>query len=151
MRGQVATVRREDRLDRAAALLRDQDCGCVVVVDPEGRAVGVVTDRDICLTTLRTAKALNALTVASAMSAKLFHCRADETIAEAEDRMSLHQVRRLPVLDHAGHVLGILALDDIAREACREEGLIAPPVSCAAVGRTLGQIARPHLVASAGS
>jgi len=44
-----------------------------------------------------------------------------------------------------GSLLGLLALDDVARDACREDDLLAPPVSCGAVGRTLGQSVRPRL------
>ena len=80
------------------------------------------------------------------MSAKAYSCRAHDSIGEAEQAMGLHQVRRLPAVDENGRLEGILSLDDIAREARSEQGLIAPPVSAEAVGRTLGQIDRPHLI-----
>ena len=91
------------------------------------------------------------IAVRAAMSGRLFTCRAEDTVAEAERTMSLHQVRRLPVVDARGALVGLIALDDIAREACREEDLLAPPVSCAAVGRTLGQLARPQTVRTPGA
>ncbi len=146
MQKSVATVRSEERLHRVASLLRDRDCGSVVVVDGGRRPVGMLTDRDVCLAALRTEKPLAEIPVTKAMSERLFTCRPDASIEEAERTMSLHQVRRLPVLGEQGQLVGLIALDDIAREACREEDLLAPPVSCAAVGRTLGQIARPRLV-----
>jgi CBS domain-containing protein len=147
MQRQVATARATDRLDTAAARLRELDCGSVVVVDEHRRPVAMLTDRDICLAALRCEQRLAERTVETAMSKRLFTCRGDDTIAAAEATMSLHQVRRLPVVDAHGRLQGLLALDDIAREACREADLLAPPVSCAAVGRTLGQIARPRLLA----
>lgn len=146
MQRNVATVRRGAHLDDAAALLRDRDCGSVVVVDDDRRPVGVVTDRDVCLAAVQAGLPIGALAVADVMSERPFTCRGDDTLAAAEQTMSLHQVRRLPVVDAGGRLVGLLALDDIAAEACREADLLAPPVSCAAVGRTLGQITRPHLV-----
>lgn len=149
MQRNVATVATSDRLEAAAELLRDRDCGCVVVVDERWHPVAVLTDRDICLAALRTGEPIAGIGVAAVMSSRLFTCRAGDSIEAAERSMSLHQVRRLPVVDDRGKLVGLLALDDIAREACREETWLAPPVSCAAVGRTLGQIGRPHLIEDA--
>jgi len=109
-----------DNLDHAAELMRDRDCGSVVVVDENNVAVGIVTDRDICMAALRYERPLLSLSVADAMTAEPFTCRGTDTVQEAEDTMSLHQVRRLPVVDDHKRLLGLLALDDIAREACRE-------------------------------
>jgi CBS domain-containing protein len=146
----VATVRPADGLDLAAQRMRERDCGCLPVIDEQSRAVAVLTDRDVILAALREAKPLAEISVQAAMSASLFACRAEDSIAEAERLMGLHQVRRLPVFDARGRLAGLLSLDDIAREACREEDLLAPPVSEQAVGRTLGQISRPRLVQKAG-
>jgi len=146
MRRNVAAVRPADTLEHVARQLRDRRCGCVIVVDDERKALGVVTDRDICLAALRSGQALDAIPSSAAMSTRLFACRVHDSVESAERTMAMHQVRRLPVLDRERRVVGILALDDLALEACREEDWLAPPVSCAAVGRTLGQIARQRLV-----
>jgi CBS domain-containing protein len=147
----VATVRTHDTLHHAVSLMRERDCGCVVVIDERSHAIAVLTDRDVSLAALRTGRALGGIEVGDAMSKKLHACRTDDTIAAVEDLMALHQVRRLPVVDAQGRLAGILALDDVAREAIREEDLIAPPVSAAAVGATLGRICRPHLIEEAGA
>lgn len=142
----VATVRPTDRLHHAARLMRGRGCGCLAVVDDESKVVGVLTDRDVCMAALDAGRPLSEIDVRSAMSPRVFHCRVDETIAEAERVMGLHQVRRLPVLDADGSLQGILSLDDIALEARRSQDLIVPPVSAASVGKTLGEIDRPHLI-----
>jgi CBS domain-containing protein len=146
MQRRVETVLSNHGLDQAAARMRDRDCGCVVVIDQAGSPVGVLTDRDICLAALRSGRPIAEMRARDAMSDRLFTCRGEDTVAEAERAMALHQVRRLPVVDAHGRLIGVLALDDVAREACREQDLLAPPVSCAAVGRTLGEIARAKLV-----
>lgn len=143
----VATVRADDSLARAAAILRDRGCGALVVVRPPGpKPVAVVTDRDICMAALRTNKALSDLAVASAMSRALHTAAPGEPIGELARRMGLHQIRRLPVVDAQGVLVGLVALDDLAREARAEAQLFAPAVPPATVGATLGEIVRPHLI-----
>ncbi|NOT29469.1 MAG: CBS domain-containing protein [Planctomycetes bacterium] len=142
----VATVSPEDRLDFAVKRMKERNCGCLAVVNDEYRALAVVTDRDICMAALESDAPLSRLAVRNAMSPTLVTCQVEDSIAEAERLMGLHQVRRLPVVDALGRLEGLLSLDDIAREARREKGLIVPPVSAEAVGRTMGEIGRPHLV-----
>jgi CBS domain-containing protein len=142
----VATVGAEDRLDRAARRMHERQCGSLVVVDAESRALAMVTDRDVCMAAWRANTPLSMLTVRHAMSRRLFACRPDEPLARAEQLMGLHQVRRLPVVDAGGRLVGLIALDDIACEARRAAALLAPPVTAGEVGRTLGEIGRPHLV-----
>ena len=142
----VATVQPQQTLDRAARLMQAQACGCVVVVDEGSTLLGIVTDRDVCMAALRADRSLALVQAQYAMSANVYTCAPEDTIEEAERRMGQHQVRRLPVVDADGKVRGILSLDDIAREAAREEGLIMPRVASREVGRTLGQITRPHLL-----
>jgi CBS domain-containing protein len=151
METRVASVRPEDTLDVAAQRMHDRACGCLPVLDADRRVVGMLTDRDICMAALRTAAPLAGVQVHSAMTAPAYSCREDDSVAEAERLMGQHQVRRLPVVDEEGRLAGLISLDDVAREAWREGGLIVPPVPAEAVGITLGQIARPHLIEDAGS
>ena len=146
----VATVQPHEGLDRAARSMHERDRGFVVVVDECSRVEGVLTDRDICMAALWSDRPLSSLRVARAMSSAVHSCRPDDSIAEAERRMGQHQVRRLPVVDREGCLQGVLSLDDVAREAVREQDLIAPPVSAAEAGKTLGQVSRPHLIEDAG-
>ena len=146
MTTRVATVQPNDTLERATRAMEDRSCGCLPVVDAEDHILGIVTDRDVCLAALRANRALSNVKVESAMTRPAFVCRPADSIAEAERLMGQHQVRRLPVADDGGRLVGLLALDDIAREAWHEGGWIAAPVSTEAVGMTLGQIARPQLI-----
>lgn len=146
MRRQVATVRPDESLARTAALMRDRGCGAVVVVQAgSGRPLAMVTDRDICMVALRTNKPLSELAVASAMSPALHVAALDDPVAALARRMGLHQIRRLPVVDAAGALVGVVALDDLAQEARRQDDLFAPSLPAAAVGKALGEVARPHL------
>jgi CBS domain-containing protein len=118
----VRTCRRDETLNRAAQLMWETDCGCVPVVDEDGRPVGMITDRDVCMAAYTQGRPLDALPVASAMARDLRSCHATDTIVEAESIMRTAQVRRLPVVDAGGRLIGLLSLNDIVREGARVRG-----------------------------
>jgi len=120
MTSDVRTCHPEDSLARAAQMMWDGDCGCVPVVADGERLIGIVTDRDVCMSALLAGCSLNSLIVSNAMSKTVHSCRADDPLAVAESLMRTHQIRRLPVVDAEEHVVGILSLNDIARAYGRE-------------------------------
>ena len=142
----VAICRREDGLDAAVRTMKERVCGCVVVADDRQRPVGIVTDRDACLAALRYGKALHELPVSAAMSSPVTTCSFEDEVAGAESTMARFQVRRLPVVERGGRIVGIVSVDDIARRAVADRDLFARPVRSEDVGMTLGEIARPHIV-----
>ena len=107
-----------DTLSTAARLMWERDCGAVPVVEPvSGEAIGIITDRDICMATLLQGRAPSAILVREAMSHELHACAPEDTIVHAERTMRDNQIRRVPVLDRAGCPIGILSLADIVRVA----------------------------------
>jgi len=131
-----------DTLDRPAQLMWDNDCGCVPVVDEQRRPIGMVTDRDICMCAYTQGLPLAGLRVSMAMSRAVVSCSVAESVATAERRMRKYQIHRLPVVDRAGGLVGVLSLNDIAREAMRERvaGNETRPVSDKEIAATLGTI-----------
>jgi CBS domain-containing protein len=103
-------------LSEAARLMWKQDVGCLPVVENE-RVVGMITDRDACMAAYIQGRRLDQIEVRAAMSRDLYSCDADATPADAEAMMTEHQVRRLPVVDGGGRLLGIVTLGDLARRA----------------------------------
>jgi CBS domain-containing protein len=137
----VKTCVSHDTLNRAAQLMWENDYGCVPVVDDEGRAVGMITDRDVCMAAYTQGGLLSRLQVGSAMARDVRSCRPTDTVTEAESIMRAAQVRRLPVIDAESHVIGLLSLNDIARELARERATSASPeVGSEEVAETLGAI-----------
>jgi len=102
--------------------------------------VGVITDRDICMSALFQGKPLRDLHVSDAMAKKLMACSARDALSDVESTMRRARVRRLPVIDDRGALIGIIALADLAREAVREHGATNKSVSEAHVGDTLAAI-----------
>jgi CBS domain-containing protein len=122
MQRSVRTCRPDDPLERATQLMWEHDCGAIVVVDDAGRAVGMVTDRDACMAAYTQGKPLSALPVSAAMSQTVQSCRPADTVAEAARIMQAAQVRRLPVVGDGDATIGVLSLNDIARQAVRDAG-----------------------------
>ena len=64
----VLTCSVSDRLNRAAQLMWESDCGCIPIVEEHGMLVGMLTDRDICMAAYTSGKPLSEISVTSAMS-----------------------------------------------------------------------------------
>jgi len=144
MTTEVRTCRSDDSLARAAQIMWDGDCGCIPVIADGNRVVGIVTDRDVCMSALLSGCGLNALAVSDAMSKTVHSCRADDSLQVAENLMRAHQIRRLPVVDAEEHVIGILSLNDVARAFGRERDPSARSVSSQEIAETLCDVCRPR-------
>jgi len=148
MTTEVGSCRAYDSVDVAAKIMWEQDCGAVPVVDQDGRVVAVLTDRDVCMAAFTQGRALGEIRVSSAMSRRLWTCRPEEDVKDAEKAMRTNQVRRLPVVDVEGRLQGILSLSDLARQAMSAKRSRAKKkdVVVADVGETLGAISTPGAV-----
>jgi CBS domain-containing protein len=125
--------RPDDSLALAAQLMREQSCGALPVVLCE-TVVGMLTDRDICMAAYTRDKPLSDLRVDSAMSKALVGCAPDDSIGAVLAILGDRHVRRLPVIDQNGTLLGIITLADVARWARS----LANPAVDAALADTLG-------------
>lgn len=126
---QVATAPPDASLRDAAALMRKQHVGALLVVetrDGVARPAGILTDRDIVVAVLAVPGArAEAIRVADAMSTDLAVAREDDGLFEAIARMSERAVRRLPVVGADGALKGIVSLDDVLRVLAAELGQLA--------------------------
>lgn len=145
MTRQVSFCRPDDSLERAARLMWEGDCGCVPVcaMDGANRVTGIITDRDICMSALFQNRPLSELAVSAAMAKQVVTCKPGDTLADAEKILRETRVRRLPVVDDQGALVGIISLADITREAARERKLGTRDVSDSEVRETLYAICRP--------
>ena len=108
-------------LAAVAEILWKEGCGTLPVVE-NGRVLGIITDRDICIALgTRNVKAADTLVKDVALP-KLFYCAPKDDIHAALATMSAQKVRRLPVLDRTGTLQGILCLDDIVSAAREKTG-----------------------------
>ena len=115
MRTRVYVCAPEDTLARAAQLMWEKDLGCLPVCGPGRKPIAMLTDRDISMAAFMQWKHLAEVSVESAMSRGLFTCSPDDELSRAEEVMRQNQVRRLPVVDQQGALVGLLSLGDVAR------------------------------------
>ena len=138
------TCRPHDSCHAVAGLMWENDVGVIPVVDDDDCVCGMITDRDICMAAYLRSLPLSEMQVRDVMSRDVFTCRPGDPLGVAERIMSQCQVRRLPVVDQKGQVVGVLSLNDLAREAEQEGGRRRPDVSDVDVSRTLAAISHPR-------
>jgi CBS domain-containing protein len=100
----------------AAAVMRRTDVGLVPVVseDSPARLIGVVTDRDLALEVVAEGRDPHSTAVSDVMTTDPIACQPDAAIEAVMDLMASHQVRRVPIVDADGTIIGIVAQADIA-------------------------------------
>lgn len=102
----------EMNLAVATEMLWKEGCGTLPVVE-NGRVLGMITDRDICIALgTRNARASDTWVKDVALP-KIFYCAPEDDVHNALKTMAAQKVRRLPVIDNKGVLQGILCLDDI--------------------------------------
>jgi CBS domain-containing protein len=120
---EVVIIDREDSILQAARLMREYHVGNVIVVDEQdgGRIpVGILTDRDIVRALVASEVALDKVSVGDAMSFDLLTVQEEEDIIGTIKKMRHHGVRRVPVVNRAGALQGIVAVDDLIDLVCEE-------------------------------
>jgi CBS domain-containing protein len=122
----VHACRVGDRLNAAARVMWDHAVGCVPVVNHGGYVIGVLTDRDCCMAAYTTGKSLPELRVEDAMSRHVISCRPYDSLTVVEDLMRHHRVRRLPIVDDAGRLVGMLSASDLASHCEPSIGFTGP-------------------------
>jgi len=104
-----------DSIERAATLMAEHDCGCIPVTEDD-RLIGVITDRDIAVRGVAQGKGPNT-GVRTLMTSSPCTCTEDIEVKEVERLMAERQLRRIVVVDDAGHCVGIIAQADLALAA----------------------------------
>jgi CBS domain-containing protein len=144
MTSAVKACSTNDNLQRAAQIMWENDCGIVPVVDGEGRVVGMVTDRDICMAAYMHGQPLWQIPVSNTMATKVHGVRESDPIDVVETLMRRVQVRRVPVVDGDGRLKGILSMNDLARHAHRSTSRKANGLSGDSIMQTLAAICEPR-------
>jgi CBS domain-containing protein len=112
-RSEVVTVYPTDTIRRAAQLMRTENVGAVVVVNKgDDRVVGILTDRDIALN-LGMDEVNADSVVERAMTSPAITIRESGGILNATEYFKAHGIRRLPIVNDASQLVGMLTVDDV--------------------------------------
>ena len=127
----------DDRVETAAKIMMDRDCGAVPIVDSQEfrHLVGIVTDRDIVMRLIARGRNPIGVPLHECMTTPVFTVRPDDTVEEVARVMQERQVRRVPVIDSGNVLVGIVAMADLARASGDEEML----------GEVLEEVSEPVL------
>ncbi len=112
MTNEVSTVTADAPLNQVAKQMRDYNVGSIPVCDSSGRALGMVTDRDIVLRSV-SLENVQQSSAQNVMTSNLVYATPDMDVHEAANLMAKNQIRRLPVVDN-GKITGILSIGDLA-------------------------------------
>jgi CBS domain-containing protein len=107
------TCRPDADLGQIAHVMWDHDCGFVPLIDGLGRVAGVITDRDICIATATRHRSPESISAAETMAGPVYTCGPDDGVSEALATMKEYKVRRLPVVNEHGQLLGVISMNDV--------------------------------------
>lgn len=112
------TVTPDTPITEAARLMKNHNIGMLPVVESEGsrRLVGVITDRDITIRHVAEGH-LSDCPVREAMTDNVSTCKADENVDRVMNLMAQEQVRRIPIVDERGDLVGVVSQADIVLES----------------------------------
>jgi CBS domain-containing protein len=125
------SVTKNDSIRDAARIMRDEDTGIVPVVDELDCVVGVVTDRDLVIRVLAKGDRAQDVKVSDAMTEDVTCAHPGDPVSDVLEIMRHQQVRRVPIADEQGRLVGIVSMADVATR---------DPVPTSAVGRTIEEI-----------
>jgi CBS domain-containing protein len=144
MRSTVIFCRPETNLAEATDLLWSCDCGVLPVVEAANKVVGIITDRDICVAVGSRNRPPADILVKHVASSEVLTCKGEDDIHFALEIMRDNQIRRLPVVNEAGVLKGILSMNDIILRAESIEGKKATELTYSDVMPVLKAICQRH-------
>jgi CBS domain-containing protein len=149
MTREVKTCTPDSNLATVAMIMWENDCGIVPVVHSDGKVIGMITDRDICMAVATKNRTMSDVVVSEVFTGNLYACTPDDDIPDALRIMRAERVRRLPVINAFGMLEGILSLNDIVLRAESAYGKKMPAVTYEDVINTLKAICAHRVLAPA--
>ena len=114
------TIDQDKPVSDAAKMMRDEDVGLAPIVDGD-KLVGTVTDRDIAIRVVAEGKDPETTKVIEIASRELITIDPQQDLDDAVKLMARHQVRRLPVVEEDGKLVGVVAQADVAEHASEKK------------------------------
>lgn len=140
MMGTPYHCRPDTNLGTATELMWTGNCGFLPVVGEEGRVVGIITDRDICVALGTRGRPSGDVTVAEVMTSKVYSCLPEDDIHVALRSMREEHVRRLPVITMHGALVGVISMDDVLLRAETAGAGKTPELSSEEIVKTYREI-----------
>lgn len=110
----VVTISKQRTVKEACEMMDAHDVGTLVVVEVK-KPIGILTERDIIRQIIAVDKDPRHMKVHEVMTKQVFTVGADDDVAKVSREMTLHHVKRLPVVNKAGHLIGIVTSTDMIK------------------------------------
>ena len=112
----------QDSVGQAARLMRRERIGSVPVITDDIRRelIGIVSDRDLAIRVVAESRDLTRTTVFDVMTSAVVACRDVDDVSSAVMAMAANEIRRVPVVDGSGRLVGIISQDDITLRVPRK-------------------------------
>ncbi len=124
------TVRSDTSLLEAFKLMAYHDIGCLLVTDKKGKLKGIITERDVVRKACAKCEIVSTKHVGEFMSDEPRTLRSDDSVAFALNRMCVHNIRHVPIIDKKRRVKGVVSMRDIVKhvgECYQKEIVNLPP------------------------
>lgn len=115
MTSNPSVAREENTIYDVVRIMSREDCGVVPVVDLDDKCVGMITDRDICMRLVLDHLDPEDTLANELMSEDVITCHPNDDMEDVIAKMEREQIRRIPVVDDADKVVGIISEGDIAK------------------------------------
>ena len=120
----VSVCESDNNLAQVAAIMWNERCGLLPVLDSRGKVTSVITDRDICIALGTRNLRASEVQVKDVSPPRVFSCGPSDDILSALDTMVSQNVRRLPVIGEDGRLVGILSIDDVLLHSENYENVV---------------------------
>lgn len=115
----VFAVKPGDTIAAAVGVLNSKNIGAVMVCDAEGKAVGILSERDVVRRLGEKGAEAMAMRVSDCMTGNPYTCAPDETVDELMSRMTEKRIRHLPV-ESGGRIIGVISIGDVVKRKIQE-------------------------------
>jgi len=114
-----------------AEIMKREDVGLVPVVDESSKLIGVLTDRDIVMKVVADGRDPRGTAVSEVMTTDPSSCQEHDSVETVMQQMAAHQVRRIPIVDSDGTIVGIVSQADVATRLAspRDTGEVVQAIS----------------------
>ena len=113
MSAHIVSVEPERPVRELAKIMRDEHVGCIPVTS-DNQVLGMITDRDITCRSVAEERDPDKTLAREVMTTPVYSCQVGELLVDAAKTMEDQQVRRLPVMDEDGKIVGLLTADDLS-------------------------------------
>jgi len=138
-----------ESLADAAQLMWENDCGVLPIIKDGRKVIGMITDRDICMAVAMRDSNPSRVSVEEVMTGQVHSLNPEDEVDHALEAMQEHKIRRLPVVNAEGELVGILSMNDVVLKAKTSDGAPASGIGYGDVVKTYQAICQHPLPGAA--